>query len=98
MKADLHIHTTESDGTWNPRQIGREAQKRGLDIIAVTDHDTVSGVIPAQEAAPPGVELIPVLKSVQVLVTAMKCTFLAIGSIRRALLSWSTLRECTLSA
>jgi predicted metal-dependent phosphoesterase TrpH len=59
MKADLHIHTTESDGTWNPRQIGSEAQKRGLDIIAVTDHDTVSGVIPAQEAAPPGVELIP---------------------------------------
>ena len=59
MKADLHVHTTESDGTWNPRQIGSEAKLRGLSIIAVTDHDTVSGVIPAQVAAPSDVEVIP---------------------------------------
>lgn len=41
--ADLHTHTTESDGTLTPEELARLAAKIGLDAIAVTDHDTFAG-------------------------------------------------------
>lgn len=41
MKADLHMHTTYSDGTLNIKEIDECAFNKGLDIIAITDHDTV---------------------------------------------------------
>jgi len=59
MKADLHVHTTESDGTWDPASLGRAAQERGISVVAVTDHDTTAGVVPALAGAPPGVEIVP---------------------------------------
>lgn len=40
---DLHSHTTESDGTYSPREIVDLAVKNGLDALAITDHDTFSG-------------------------------------------------------
>ncbi|MDR2132104.1 MAG: PHP domain-containing protein [Clostridiales Family XIII bacterium] len=42
MKADLHIHSTVSDGSDTMAQIISAAKEKGLDAIAVTDHDTVS--------------------------------------------------------
>jgi predicted metal-dependent phosphoesterase TrpH len=51
LKADLHLHTTASDGRLKPAEIVSLAIKVGLDVIAVTDHDTVDGVVPALEAA-----------------------------------------------
>lgn len=42
--ADLHTHTTASDGMQSPAQNVRLAQKAGLSAIAITDHDTVAGV------------------------------------------------------
>jgi len=65
MKADLHLHTTASDGRLGPQEIVRRASKLGLDVIAITDHDTVEGIPPALEAAKsfpqllviPGVEI-----------------------------------------
>ena len=39
--ADLHLHTSFSDGTWTPEELVLQAQKSGLSCIAVTDHDTV---------------------------------------------------------
>ncbi len=59
MKADLHLHTTESDGTWTPAQIGTEAVKRGLSVIAITDHDTTAGVKEAVRNAPTELKVIP---------------------------------------
>lgn len=50
-KADLHIHSTASDGRYSPAEIVRMAVSAGLTIIALTDHDTVDGLIPALEAA-----------------------------------------------
>lgn len=44
MRADLHIHTTASDGTWTPAELVEEALKGGLGAIAVTDHDSVANV------------------------------------------------------
>ena len=49
MKADLHIHSTVSDGSDSIEQIIVVARNKGLDAIAITDHDTVSHIsqIPA---------------------------------------------------
>lgn len=45
---DLHLHTTASDGTWTPSELVAAAKKHKLKGIAVTDHDTVSGIREAQ--------------------------------------------------
>lgn len=65
MKADLHLHTTASDGRLAPAVLIRLAAEKGLDVVAITDHDTVAGVDEAIAAARsfpslrviPGVEL-----------------------------------------
>ena len=60
-RADLHIHSTVSDGRLTPAEIVREAAERGLTFIALADHDSVDGIIPAQAAAQafPGLKVIP---------------------------------------
>jgi hypothetical protein len=50
MGVDLHLHSTASDGTIDPERIPPIARKNGLHTIALTDHDTVSGVVAAQES------------------------------------------------
>jgi predicted metal-dependent phosphoesterase TrpH len=58
---DLHTHTTASDGTYAPAELVREAARRGLRVLAVTDHDSVDGVGPALLAARehPPLEVVP---------------------------------------
>jgi len=51
MAIDLHIHSTFSDGTLSPQQIVQVALDKQLTAIAITDHDTISGVVPAQQVA-----------------------------------------------
>ena len=51
MAIDLHIHSTFSDGTLTPTQIVEVALAKKLRAIALADHDTISGIAPAQEAA-----------------------------------------------
>ncbi len=48
MIADLHIHTTASDGRFSPEEIVFHAKKAHLSHIAVTDHDTIDGVLDLQ--------------------------------------------------
>ncbi len=50
-KVDLHIHTTASDGKLSPAEIVKKAAGLGLETIAISDHDTVNGIIPALTAA-----------------------------------------------
>ena len=64
---DLHVHSTASDGSFTPAEVTALAREAGLTAIALTDHDTVSGVGEALVAAGdfplevvPGVELSPV--------------------------------------
>lgn len=60
VRADLHIHTTASDGTWTPAELIAEAQKQQLGLIAVTDHDSVANVAEAMTlAAAAGITLLP---------------------------------------
>ena len=61
---DLHTHTAASDGTLSPSDLVRAALDCGLDVLAITDHDTMAGVQQAIETAAgtvlrvlPGVEL-----------------------------------------
>jgi 3',5'-nucleoside bisphosphate phosphatase len=51
MDLDLHIHSTASDGTVSPATVVRDALEAGLDVIALTDHDTIHGVPEAIAAA-----------------------------------------------
>ena len=50
MRIDLHTHSTVSDGTDTPTGLVLAAVAAGLDVIALTDHDTFDGVLEAQEA------------------------------------------------
>lgn len=50
-KIDLHLHTTASDGRFTPAEIVTKAAGLGLEVIAITDHDTVDGIVPALIAA-----------------------------------------------
>ena len=45
MKADLHCHTTASDGLHAPAEVLRMAEAAGVSLLALTDHDTVAGVL-----------------------------------------------------
>ncbi|MEI7814307.1 MAG: PHP domain-containing protein [Coriobacteriia bacterium] len=51
MKADLHVHSTASDGTLSPSQLIALALRRGVDVLAIADHDSVSGLSEAFAAA-----------------------------------------------
>ncbi|MEM8500892.1 MAG: PHP domain-containing protein [Pseudomonadota bacterium] len=51
MKFDLHLHTTASDGSLSPIALLDRAQQSGIDVMAITDHDTVDGVLDAQRYA-----------------------------------------------
>ena len=42
--ADLHTHTNESDGSFSPEELMAEAKRTGLSAIAITDHDSISGI------------------------------------------------------
>ncbi|OON81290.1 PHP domain-containing protein [Streptomyces tsukubensis] len=43
MRIDLHTHSTASDGTDTPAELVRNAAASGLDVVALTDHDTTRG-------------------------------------------------------
>lgn len=64
VQADLHLHTTASDGQLPPAELIRLVHERGIPVAAVTDHDSIEGLHEAQQAGEalgirivPGVEL-----------------------------------------
>jgi predicted metal-dependent phosphoesterase TrpH len=64
MNADLHCHSTVSDGLLSPADVARRAHANGVDLLALTDHDEVGGIDEAQAVADelglgfvPGVEI-----------------------------------------
>ncbi|MFD7867848.1 PHP domain-containing protein [Streptomyces sp. NPDC059783] len=58
MRIDLHTHSTASDGTDTPAELVRNAAAAGLDVVALTDHDTVRGHAEALAALPEGLTLV----------------------------------------
>ncbi|MGW4638481.1 PHP domain-containing protein [Sphaerisporangium sp. NPDC004334] len=59
MRIDLHVHSTASDGTDAPGALMGRAAAAGLDVVALTDHDTTAGWEAAAAAVPPGLALVP---------------------------------------
>jgi hypothetical protein len=63
MSADLHIHTTFSDGSFSPPEIVDKAIDKDFNTIAISDHDTMDGIKPALEyAADKDIEVIPAIE------------------------------------
>ncbi|MFI8400746.1 PHP domain-containing protein [Streptomyces sp. NPDC085463] len=58
MRIDLHTHSTASDGTESPAELVRNAAAAGLDVVALTDHDTTRGHAEAIAALPEGLTLV----------------------------------------
>ncbi|MGW0822278.1 PHP domain-containing protein [Streptomyces sp. NPDC002845] len=58
MRIDLHCHSTASDGTDTPAELVRNAAAAGLDVVALTDHDTTRGYTEAIAAVPEGLTLV----------------------------------------
>lgn len=58
LRIDLHTHSSASDGTTPPGSLVREAAAAGLDVVALTDHDTTDGWAAAAEALPGGLRLV----------------------------------------
>lgn len=57
---DLHTHSTASDGQYSPSELAVIIQKRGIEVWALTDHDTVDGISEAMEVGSRlGVKVIP---------------------------------------
>ncbi|NBI07925.1 PHP domain-containing protein [Senegalia massiliensis] len=73
-KADLHIHTTKSDGKLTPSQVVDEAIKNDINVIAITDHDTITGIDEAIERSKfytnikviPGIEFSTIYKDKEI--------------------------------
>ncbi|MBX9670223.1 MAG: PHP domain-containing protein [Candidatus Obscuribacterales bacterium] len=62
MKFDLHLHSTASDGNWSPSQMVAHAITIGMEVIALSDHDTTSGIDEAIAAAGGNLEVIPAVE------------------------------------
>lgn len=62
-RVDLHMHTNYSDGQHTPEELIVKVKDAGIDVISITDHDTVDGIFEAVEAGKKyGVEVIPGLE------------------------------------
>lgn len=59
VRIDLHAHSNVSDGTDTPAELVTAAAAAGLDVLAITDHDTTAGWQPAAAALPAGLRLVP---------------------------------------
>jgi predicted metal-dependent phosphoesterase TrpH len=57
-RIDLHCHSTASDGTLTPAELMAAGVEAGLDVMAITDHDTTGGWAPAAAARPGNLALV----------------------------------------
>ena len=51
LNCDFHTHSTASDGKFPPAEVVKKAYERGVKYLALTDHDTLSGIEEAKKAA-----------------------------------------------
>ncbi len=62
MRADLHVHSTASDGVLTPTALVQAAVDARLDVLAIADHDSVDGLTEALAAAPDSLRIIPAVE------------------------------------
>ncbi len=61
QKINLHLHSTASDGAMSPRALVKRAKQIGLDLISITDHDTVDAYL-EHDLSDPGIKVLPGLE------------------------------------
>lgn len=62
-KGDFHIHSTASDGSLSPEEIITSARHRGIDLIAITDHNTIKGIdVAAQYCKHHKISIVPAVE------------------------------------
>ena len=66
MKIDLHSHTTMSDGALTPQELVMRAQQMQVDVLAITDHDTVAAISPAKAYANTHVPKLELISGVEI--------------------------------
>ncbi len=60
LRPDLHVHTDASDGQFSPAQVIALAREKGISLLAITDHDTLDGLLKVREqAALAGMNVLP---------------------------------------
>lgn len=60
LKTDLHTHTYHSDGFYAPENLLTKAHNRGIEVLSITDHDSMNGISEAIEIAKKfGIEIVP---------------------------------------
>ncbi|MBI1271323.1 PHP domain-containing protein [bacterium] len=57
-RVDLHLHSHYSDGTWSPSSLVDHAVQCGIELISLTDHDSLSGLDEARSSAQDRIELV----------------------------------------
>jgi 3',5'-nucleoside bisphosphate phosphatase len=72
MRIDLHSHSDRSDGTDRPRDLVRRALAQGIDVLAITDHDTTEGWAEAADVA--GRKGLQLLRGIEI-----SCSFAGYG-------------------
>jgi predicted metal-dependent phosphoesterase TrpH len=77
MNADLHCHSTVSDGTLEPEALAARAKANGVELWALTDHDEISGQRRARDAA--RALGLPYLTGVEISVTFLGTTVHIVG-------------------
>lgn len=77
MKYDLHSHSDASDGALSPESLIRRAVERGVDVLALTDHDSTEGIASARQAA--AAQGIRFVAGVEISVTWSKRTIHILG-------------------
>lgn len=81
LNVDLHMHSTASDGVLRPAALVSRGKDHGVQLMAITDHDTIDGLAEGEEAA---LDLnVPFLNGVEISVTwgARRCTSWVLDSI-----------------
>lgn len=66
---DLHSHSTASDGSLLPAELVQLAAQRGIQTLALTDHDTTAGIVEAQQAAQQQTPALHLIAGVEISVT-----------------------------
>lgn len=78
MKADLHIHSNNSDGSDTVPELAEKIKNNGLDVFALTDHDTVEGAKEMEKLAPKNIKYIRGIE-LTCLCGSIKCHILGYG-------------------
>ena len=77
LNYDLHTHSAVSDGTLSPAELVRRAAAAGVNVLALTDHDTTAGIAEAREAADNAA--LDLVSGVEISVTWQKTTVHILG-------------------